>query len=143
MPGLRLSVDKAACRNPWSVHQVGLNKNDDRLELVKFGTVGWGGNSGFHALNLAVQFLSGSGKIILVGYDMTIANGLHWHGAHPKGMNNPQAGNVERWRRCIDHAAETIAALGITVINTSPDSALCNYPKMGLLEAMAYDADLA
>lgn len=131
---LKLTVDKAAARQFSDLQLVGLNKSDDRLELLKPGTVGWGGNSGFHALNLAVQFMAG--KIILVGYDMRVDHGLHWHGAHPKGMNNPKAGNVDRWRRNIDAAAETIAALGIQVINASAVSALQNYPKMTLREAL-------
>lgn len=132
--GLKLSVDTTAHRQPWSVRKVGINQNDDRLELLKLGTVGWGGNSGFHCLNLAVQF--GAAKIILVGFDMTIAHGLHWHGRH-EGLNNPSERNVLRWRRCIDGAAEVIAALGIRVINCSPVSELRNYPKMSLGEALA------
>lgn len=96
--------------------------------------MGWGGNSGFHALNLAVQF--GVSKIILVGFDMSLDHGVHWHGKHV-GLNNPTVRNVDRWRRCIDAAAEPIEALGITVVNTSPVSALQNYPKMSLAEALA------
>jgi hypothetical protein len=75
-------------------------------------------------------------KIILVGYDMTIAHGVHWHGRH-EGLNNPTERNVDRWRRCIDATAEVIAALGIQCINVSPISALHNYPKMSLEEALA------
>lgn len=131
---MKLSVDRKCQERRWGVQAVGINKNDDRLELMKFGTVGWSGNSGFHALNLAVQFMAA--KILLVGYDMTLAHGLHWHGRHTGGLNNPTAGNVERWRRCIDAAAEVIDALGIKVINASPISALTKYPKMTLLEAM-------
>lgn len=132
--GLKLSVDKAACRRFPDIQSVGLNKGNDRLELSKFGTVGWAGNSGFHCLNLSVQFMPA--KIILVGFDMTLAHGVHWHGKHPTGMNNPTDGNVARWRRCVDAAADTIAALGVTVINASQISALQNYKKMGLEEAM-------
>lgn len=101
---------------------------------MKFGTVGWAGNSGFHCLNLAVQFLAA--KIILVGFDMTVAHGLHWHGKHV-GLNNPTDRNVARWRRCVDAAAEVIDALGIKVVNASQISALQNYPKMSLEEALA------
>jgi len=133
---LKLTVDKVAARTFTDIDLVGLNKNDDRIELLKPGTVGWGGNSGFHSLNLAVQFMAR--KIILVGYDMTLAHGVHWHGAHPKGMNNPNEGNVVRWRRNIDAAAEVIAALGIRVINASPISALSQYPKMSLTEALEH-----
>lgn len=132
--GLKLSVDKLCLRRPWDIKQVFLNKADDRLELVKFGTVGWGGNSGFHCLNLAVQFLAA--KIILVGLDMTLAYGIHWHGPHQKGMNNPKERSVERWRRVIDAGAPIIRRLAIPVINASPISALENYPKMPILEAI-------
>lgn len=133
--GLKLSVDRTVHRMPWGVRQVGLNKGDDRLELMKFGTVGWAGNSGFHCLNLAVQFMAA--KIVLAGFDMTLAHGVHWHGRHTDGLNNPTERNVERWRRCIDAAAEVITALGIRCINVSPISALANYPKMSLEEALS------
>jgi len=110
-----------------------MRRNDDRLCLEK-GTIGWGGNSGFHCLNLAVQF--GAAKIILVGYDMRLDKGIHWHGRHPRGLNNPTDANVRRWRRCIDDAADLIAGLGIRVINASPVSALRTYPKMDLMDAL-------
>ncbi|EKF39909.1 hypothetical protein NA8A_23494 [Nitratireductor indicus C115] len=131
--GLKLSVDASACRRPWGIQKVGLNKHDDGLELMKLGTVGWAGNSGFHCLNLAVQMWPA--KIILVGFDMRVDLGLHWHGPH-KGLNNPSQRNVERWRRCMDAVAGAIREFGIEVINASPTSALKNYPKMGLMEAM-------
>jgi len=135
--GLKLSVDRKCQERPWGIQRVGINKNDDRLELLKFGTVGWAGNSGFHSLNLAVQLMPA--KIVLVGFDMTVAHGVHWHGKHGLGLNNPTERNTIRWRRCVDVAAETIAALGIKVINTSAISALQNYPKMSLTEAMNAD----
>lgn len=134
---IKLTVDKAAAKRYPSLGLVGLRKGCDRLELMKLGTVGWGGNSGFQCLNLAVQFQAS--KIIMVGFDMTVAHGVHWHGKHPVGMNNPTEKNAERWRRCIDAAADVIAELGIRVINASPISALVKYDKMGLLEAL--DAD--
>lgn len=131
--GLKLTIDKTAAKR-FGLGYVHCQKPDDRLFIEPKNTVGWGGNSGFHCLNLAVQF--GCSKIILVGYDMTIRHGLHWHGAHPKGMNNPKSGNVERWRRAIDAAARVIEPLGIKVINCSPVSALQNYPKLTLEEAL-------
>lgn len=115
-----------------------VNKNDDRLELAKVGTVGWSGNSGFQALNIAIQFLCR--RIILVGFDMSISSGVHWHGSHPKGMNNPTERNVLRWRLCLDQAADQLAAVGATVINASPTSALQRYPKMSLTEAFEHHA---
>lgn len=136
LPSLKLTVDKASHRRFQGVELVGVNKASDDLELMKFGTVGWGGNSGFHAINLALQLLSGDGRIILVGMDMNLHHGVHWHGKHPAGMNNPTDRNVMRWRKAIDAAAVTIEAMGVRVINASPISSLENYPKMSLLEAM-------
>jgi hypothetical protein len=133
--GLKLSTEDKAARPEWGVHPVGLRRADDRMEFEKLGTVGWGGNSGFHCYNLAVQF--GCEKIIFVGYDMTIRHGFHWHGKHPQGLNNPTSGNTERWRRAIDAPAARVAALGIRVINCSPVSTLRNYPKMTFAEALA------
>jgi hypothetical protein len=135
--GLRLSTDKNACepRQPWGVQRVGLDRPSDRLNLVRYNHVGWGGNSGFQALNLAIQF--GATKILLAGYDMTTAHGLHWHGAHPSGMNNPSEPNIARWRRAIEAAADDIGKLGIEVINLSPISTLTRYPKMTLAEALS------
>lgn len=133
--GLRVTVDKYAVRQFPNIYLVNCRKPDDRIVLDEIGTVGWGGNSGFHCLNLAVQF--GCSKVVLVGFDMTVAYGLHWHGKHPVGMNNPSTRNIERWRRAVDAAAKVIEPLGVKVINCSPISALQNYPKMALEEALA------
>ena len=108
-------------------------KNDDRLSLVP-GTVGWAGNGGFHALNLAAQMAPR--RILLVGFDMRTDRGLHWHGPHPAGLNNPKAQSAERWRVCTDAAAGALARLGVEVINCSAVSALTAYPKMDFMEAI-------
>lgn len=107
----------------------------DRIMTAEFGVIGWGGNGGFQAINLAVQF--GVRKIILVGFDMRVDKGVHWHGKHGYGMNNPTTGNVARWRVVADKAAPALAALGVEVVNVSPVSALTAYPKMTLEEALA------
>ncbi len=132
--GLKITADLAAARR-WGLRHVTLTTHDDRLRTDKPGVIGWGGNSGFHAMNLAVQF--GVRALILVGYDMRLDRGLHWHGRHPRGLNNPTEGTVARWRRVVDDAAPRLAELGVTVINASPISALGAYPKMSLEEALA------
>jgi hypothetical protein len=98
------------------------------------GTIGHGGNSGFQAINLAVQF--GAKKIILVGFDMNLGQGMHWHGKHPSKLNNPNVKNVAHWRRRLDAVAPQIAAVGVQVLNASPVSALTAYPKMTFEEAL-------
>lgn len=132
-PGLKVSIDRRAC-DEWGLRRLECSRADDRLEVSRLGTVGWGGNSGFGALNFVAQLRPR--KILLVGYDMTLAAGSHWHGPHGDGLTNPKAGNVERWRRCIDAAAKQIAEMGVAVINCSPVSALRRYPKMSLAEAL-------
>lgn len=105
-----------------------MTKDVDHILTERPGVLGWGGNSGFHALNLAVQF--GAQRIVLVGYDMHVSAGEHWHGRHPRGLNNPDARNTARWRRALDGVAPELSALGIEVLNASPTSALTAYPRV-------------
>lgn len=110
------------------------------------GRIGWGPSGGFQALNLAVQF--GSKKIILVGFDMRIDRGLHWHGPHqttkgigkraePTGLHNPHMGQVQRWRKILDGVRPELDRLGVSVINASLVSKLEKYPKMEFEKALA------
>jgi hypothetical protein len=98
------------------------------------GRVGWGGNGGFHALNLAVQF--GLKKIILLGFDMTLANGVHWHGRHDGHLQNPRQASVDRWRGVLDAQAPALAAHGVDVVIGSPGSSLSQYRKLSLEAAI-------
>jgi len=104
------------------------------LQIYRVGVIGSGGNSGFQALNLAVQF--GAKRIVLVGYDMRVDAGLHWHGAHPHGLNNPSAGSVMRWAATLDAQAPLLKRLGVEVLNASPVSALKAYPKVRLEDVL-------
>lgn len=133
--GLKLTAARRAAEEYPGVKLVRCRVNDDRLLLDRPGEVGWGGNSGFQALNLAVQF--GAPKIILVGFDMQLKNVEdHWHGGYPEGLEGPGPSErgVSYWRRCVDAAANKIDA---KVINCSPVSALRNYPKMTLEDALS------
>lgn len=90
------------------------------------GHVGSGGNSGFQAINLAAQL--GADPIVLVGFDMRVDHGLHWHGRHAGNLRNPSPTNIREWRQRLNLAAASLAARGITVLNASPESALTAYP---------------
>lgn len=137
-PGMKMTIDAKICRDhpKWGIRRMSVNKGSDMLHLRNWGVIGWGGNSGFGAFNIAVHALQGFGKIILVGFDMTMRHGSHWHGDHPQGMNNPTPGNVERWRRALDAASRQLRPYSIKVINCSPVSALQKYPKMAFEEAL-------
>lgn len=131
---LKICQDRHPELAQWGVEFIVVQRSEDRLLVGDLGIVGWGGNSGFHAINLAVQF--GVKKIILIGYDMRIDKGVHWHGDHTGLLNNPNSRNVERWRRAVDNAAELLKALNIEVVNVSPVSALSSYPIMSLERAL-------
>ncbi|MEO3387329.1 hypothetical protein [Mesorhizobium sp. CAU 1741] len=132
--GLKMSISPRARNADWGIRYVKCLRGDDRINLGPAGTIGWGGNSGFGALNLAAHF--GATKIILVGYDMNIKAGTHWHGDHPLPLSNPKLSTIGRWRRAIDAGAKVLAANSIKVINCSAISSLTAYPKMTLTEAL-------
>lgn len=132
--GLRLCHDHRAS-SEFGAHRVMIEKvgsNDVLVERPSY--VGAGGNSGFQALNLAIQF--GATGVMLVGIDCSLDYGGHWHKNHPMPMSNPAATNVQRWQQAFEGAAPQIAALGVDVVNCSPISKLTSYPKMTIAEAL-------
>lgn len=103
----------------------------DKILTDEIGTVGSGGNSGFQALNLAVQF--GAKRILLIGFDMTDRNGLHWYGRNTwNGANNPTESSFRRWVVTFANAAPVLADLGVEVVNTSQLSFLRCFPRRSI-----------
>lgn len=132
--GMKVTVDKAASIK-YGLNLVELARGRYNLVTDDLGKIGVGGNSGFHAINLAIQFGIDQ-QLILVGFDMTAKNGTHWHGDHVKGLSNPRDFNMERWGRIIDEAYPRICELGIRAVNVSDASKLNAYPKMTMEEVM-------
>lgn len=92
------------------------------------GVIGSGHNSGFQALNLAVQF--GSPKILLIGFDM---QGEHYYGRNNWfRANNPDAHQFDRCIRVLNESAATLKALGVDVVNASLGSAVKCFRKVGV-----------
>jgi hypothetical protein len=134
--GLKLTHDRVACRTFTGLQHVNIEHvASDEILTERPSYVGAGGNSGFQAMNLAVQF--GATGIVLVGIDCSLEHGPHWHGRHPYQMNNPAPSNVKRWKAAFEAAAPRLKALGIDVVNCSPKSALVSYPKLTIGEALA------
>ena len=102
------------------------------MQLVEFGHIGSGQNSGFQALNLAAQF--GATDIALIGYDMRLDRGIHWHGKHPNGLSNPKESTMAGWIKNLEQSAPILANAGVKVTNCSLESALTCWPKMELSE---------
>lgn len=100
------------------------------------GTIGGGCNSGFQAINLAVQF--GAIRILLTGFDMHVRGEVHWYGKNTwQGGHNAGDSDMKRWRGYLDVAAEKMRRLGIDVVNASPHSALACFRKMSIDDALS------
>lgn len=89
-------------------------------------------NSGAQAINLA--YLKDATRIILLGYDMQKTNGKnHWFGDHPKGMHN---GNYSGFVSHFDRLAEDLKSAGVEVINCTRETALYQFKRAALSEAL-------
>ncbi len=134
--GLKFSPSPTACK-VYGITQITLKPRAEIL-TEKTGIIGCGlrtggGHSGFQAINLAIQF--GAKKIVLVGFDMTLANGTHWK-PNDRGVAKPEAGRTESWRAALDGCADQFKALGVELLNTSETSALRSFEKVTLERAL-------
>jgi hypothetical protein len=129
--GLKIAYEAAATEQ-YGLHRVDLiegTEAESKLSMTP-GVLGRGGNSGYQAFNLALQF--GARRVGLLGLDFT---GRRWHGPHPNGREQAEH-TLEKWRATFDAAAGQTRAIGADVVNLSPVSALDAYPKLTLGEAM-------
>jgi hypothetical protein len=94
-----------------------------------------GNNSGFGALMLAVGL--GAIRIGLLGYSMKVQKEhnkiiTHWHGGYARGRPSTFQSKLDKFRKCFEEFAPTIAQQGIEVVNLvekSEDSKLDCFPK--------------
>lgn len=135
--GLKIAYDCGAWTRFPDLKKIEIkNKASDQILTETAGHIGSGGNSGFQALNIAVQF--GACRILLIGFDMQDRSGAHWYGRNAwTGANNPSESNFRRWRATFDNNADRLRSLGIDVINASPISHLKAFKKMSVEDALA------
>lgn len=127
------SNDKLACAER---HGLKLVRGSDG-ERFSFhpSRIHLGKNSGFQAINLAIHMLGGRGRIVLVGFDMRVADGRrHFFGDHPGEMN--RASSYDRWLRAFDEAAQALPD-GLEILNATPQSALRSFPEVELTQALS------
>lgn len=103
------------CREPWCVNH--------------------GANSGLQAINLAYHM--GYRDVVLVGYDMSVTHGRHFHGDHKPGMVNAPPKHVWAWRKNMAFLARDCAAAGMRVVNCSEYTELKCFPTAKLAAMMA------
>lgn len=138
--GLKVAFDGNARTHYRDIRLITLAKTgkeySDRLTIEPPGEVGCGGNSGFQAFNLAIQF--GARRIMLLGFDMNEKHSdLHWYGRNNgPGQFNPDAANFKRWRSAFVGAIGELTRLDVEVVNCSPISALKCFPMMTVPEAL-------
>ncbi len=100
---------------------------------LKHNASGTDFNSGARAIELAAQ--NGASRIILLGYDCSIKNGLHWHGKHEKTLN-PTPGKCRNWLRHFERAHHMAKRYGNEIINCSRETAIPFFPRIDLAEAL-------
>lgn len=133
--GVRVAWEKTVPVHHPGIHLVQIEPHNNALGLVRGGRIGSGGNSGFQALNIAVQ--AGATKIVLVGFDMHDRSGAHWYGRNNWiGANNPDWTNFGRWRAAFHAAAPVLKRVGVEVVNASPRSDLGCFPKHTIGEVL-------
>jgi len=116
-----------------NVRSCAFDRNLMDLSLTP-GVLGWGGNSGFAAINLAVQF--GAHRIVLLGFDQQWqGNWPRWHGRHPDQLQNQRPG-FARWAIAYKAMAVTAKAAGIHIVNASRETSLKCFPRMDLKDAL-------
>lgn len=135
--GLRITASPSVAK-VYGLNLVKLFPKAVILAGGEAGKIGCGsrygnGHSGFHAINLAVQF--GAKRLILVGFDMSFANGWHWH-EEINRITRPTPGSIGDMAKQLDDCAEQFVRLGVEVINCSATSALQKYPKQELEDAL-------
>lgn len=89
-------------------------------------------NSGQRAIQLAAHL--GAKRVILLGYDCTLANGAHWHGRHPATMHNPVPREVGRWHTDFSSLAGLLP--DVEIINASRETALNCFTRLPLEAAL-------
>ncbi len=134
--GLKVSWVDGGSKHFPDVCPLEIRKKTDEILLERFGVVGSGGNSGFQALNLAVQF--GARGILLIGFDVQDRGGAHWYGRNNWiGANNPSNDNFSRWQKSFANAAGLLSAMDVQVVNAAPYSALRCFKKNSIDAALS------
>ena len=98
-------------------------------------------NSGMRAIELAMA--KGANSIILLGYDGSLKNGVHFDGKHSGGylakngnyveLRNPNEKSVANWQKEFARVAEQAEKNNVQIINCTKETALTQF-KTGKLE---------
>jgi hypothetical protein len=137
--GIKICCSNVVSKYDW-VKYILRDKNA-AFGISKFPhCVAWNGNSGAAAISIAAN--TGAKRIFLLGFDMKLDGGNfhHWHNEYgTKPVNgNParRALPFARHLRGFPAIKKDALAMGIQIINVNPDSAIEEFEKMTLKEAL-------
>jgi hypothetical protein len=88
-------------------------------------------NSGMMAIRYAIQKLHAR-RIVLLGYDCSVDNGVHWHGPHAN-LKNPTSESCKKWMPQFAKVASEAKAFKADIVNCSRMTALTCF-RMSALE---------
>jgi hypothetical protein len=92
-----------------------------------------GYNSGLLAIEMAIHF--GAALVLMLGFDASLENGVHFFGPHV-GIANPNKSGCERWLGYF----EALAKDHKNIINCSRETAITCFPRQSL-EAALYESN--
>lgn len=96
------------------------------------------GNSGACAIALAIA--AGARRIVLLGYDAQASGGRsHHHGDHPEPLRN--CDTMPKWQLQFTRLARWAEARGAAVLNASRETALQQFPRLALADALGRSAE--
>lgn len=104
-----------------------------------FGINHFPAKEGWHSGQMALLFALAQKprRVLLLGYDCSLAHGVHWHGPH-KRTTNPDQKKVRRWLGQYARAAREARQAGVEVLNCSRRTELDWFPRVPLEEALAW-----
>jgi len=137
-PGLKVSCHPTTAQYSWvkflphdKQHRLGISSNPK--------AVCWNGNSGAAAISVAAN--AGAKRIFLLGFDMKLddTQHQHWHNLykrHGVKRNKPGGLPFKKHLQGFPQILKDAQARGIEIINVSPDSAITEFPRVVLKEAL-------
>ena len=138
--GLKVGCASSCQKYPWA-------KFLSRDKRVPYGIssnprcVSWNGNSGAASISVAAN--AGAKRIFLLGFDMKLDenNAQHWHNVyHPeKPVNSVKINKRLPFVRHLvgfPKIAADAKNKGLCIFNVNPDSAITEFPKITLQEAL-------
>lgn len=127
------SNNKLAAAEKWRLRLVRGRDEEGFSQDPAF--IHYGMNSGYQALNMALHLIGWRGRILLLGFDMTIIDGQrHFFGDHPPHIQRNT--KYEPWIRAFNRAAAQLPE-GVEILNGSKRSALECFRKVDIDHAFA------